>query len=284
MVGAALLGAAPCADLPALDRALDVAAKQPKTGSAEGALLQDRFAPIPVDAPEGDDPAAQLAFIRARLHALCALATAPTPRLVAPDPKRLTAILDRPELAQARSKNRELLQHWVELIWSWLSDLLESRGAGRFAEGTRALVLGLAAALIAVGAWRVLRMKRGKPAAKRSSPSHGSLRLDPPEDHLRRARAALEAEPREAIREGLLALLSVLERRRLARPDRVKTNGEMVAELPLRGAPVELIARISPLVTWYDRTFYSLAPVGVAEATAFVDSIAALRPGIEAGA
>jgi hypothetical protein len=110
------------------------------------------------------------------------------------------------------------------------------------------------------------------------------LRLDPPGDHLRRAQAALESDPREAIREGLLGLLSCLERRRLARPDRVKTNGEIVLELPVRGAPPELVAKVGPVVRWYDRTFYSLAPVPRQEASAFLKSVHGLRDELEAGA
>ena len=50
----------------------------------------------------------------------------------------------------------------------------------------------------------------------------------------------VEADPRGAIREGLFALLGALERRSLARPDRVRTNREMAEEVAQRGAAPEL--------------------------------------------
>jgi hypothetical protein len=105
------------------------------------------------------------------------------------------------------------------------------------------------------------------------------LKLDVPSAHLERARAALAGDPRRAIREGLLALLSHLERERLARPDRVKTNRELAQELPARGASPALAETVARLLAWYDAAFYSLEPVAPDAARRFVDEVAGLARG-----
>ncbi|MFP2933600.1 DUF4129 domain-containing protein, partial [Pyxidicoccus sp. 3LG] len=64
-----------------------------------------------------------------------------------------------------------------------------------------------------------------------------------------------------------------LEQRRLARPDRVKTNRELAAELPARGSPAPVVSEVERLVGWYDRAFYSLAPVPEDEAARFVTAV-----------
>jgi hypothetical protein len=94
---------------------------------------------------------------------------------------------------------------------------------------------------------------------------------------LQRARGALASNTREAIRQGLLALLSTLEERQLARPGRVKTNRELAAELPGRGAPPPLVQEVERLVRWYDRIFYSLSPVPPHEAASFVADVERLH-------
>ena len=91
-------------------------------------------------------------------------------------------------------------------------------------------------------------------------------------------------QPREAIREGLLALLSSLEAKRLARPDRVKTNRELVGELPGRGASAQLTGEVERLVRWYDRAFYSLEPVPPEDAARFVDEVERLHQGLAGAA
>lgn len=281
---AALLAASPCADLPATEHALAAAAQAPERWAAEQARLREAFAPLPLSPPPGADTSKQIAFTRERLQAYCAVTAAPQEAFAPPDRDRMREILARPELADATHNRGEWIEGWLRALWHWLRDLLGSKGAGEFANGTRAVVLGLAAAVVALGTWRVLRFRRGKRVAPSRAAAPVPLRLDPPGDHLGRARAALESDPREAIREGLLALLSCLERRRLARPDRVKTNGEIVLELPVRGASPELVAKVDPLVRWYDRTFYSLAPVPRQEASAFLASVVGLRDELEAGA
>lgn len=281
LLAAALLAASPCADLPAVDRALDAAAKAPAGWALEQARLREAFAPLPLTPPPDADTSKQLAFTRERLHAFCGFTSAPSEAFAPPDRARMREILSRPELAGARHNRGEWLEGLLRALWHWLRDLLGSKGAGTFANGTRAVVLGVATAVVVLGTWRVLRLRRAKRAAPSRPAAPEPLRLDPPGDHLGRAQAALESDPREAIREGLLALLSCLERRRLARPDRVKTNGEIVLELPGRGAPPELVAKVDPVVRWYDRTFYSLAPVPRQEATAFLTSIVGLRDELE---
>jgi hypothetical protein len=111
-----------------------------------------------------------------------------------------------------------------------------------------------------------------------------ALRLDSPGEHLARARTALASQPREAIREGLLALLSSLEAKRLARPDRVKTNRELVGELPGRGASAHLTGEVERLVGWYDRAFYSLEPVPADDAARFVAEVERLHQGLAGAA
>ena len=127
---------------------------------------------------------------------------------------------------------------------AWFDSFFESRGAESYSVIARFVVLFGAA--LAAG-WAALRLLSGKRRA--SSKTVGATRepaalaLEDPAAHLRRARAQLALDPRKAIREGLLSLLSVLERRRLARPDRVKTNRELARELPAHGAPAELTTR-----------------------------------------
>ncbi|MFL5348034.1 MAG: DUF4129 domain-containing protein, partial [Hyalangium sp.] len=193
-------------------------------------------------------------------------------------PDRLRAILDRPEFSQARKRNTDLLQRLLRQIDAWLSGFFQSRGAQSFAVVTRAVMLGLA---LAVGLWGLLWFRRWRrPAAapaRASTGAHAPLALDSPREHLQRAREALALDPREAIRQGLLGLLSTLEERKLARPDRVKTNRELAAELPGRGAPGPLVQEVERLVRWYDRTFYSLSPVPPEEASRFVADVERLH-------
>jgi Domain of unknown function (DUF4129) len=213
-----------------------------------------------------------------RLATICALKALPPPAGVAPDRAKLKAILDRPEFAQARGRGDDAMIRWIRRLKEWLDDLFQTRQAQSYSELTRTLVLGLALALVVAAALR-LRQRRQQALHARTTlaPGPEALRLDSPAEHLARAKAALATDAREAIREGLLGLLSGLERRRLARPDRVKTNRELAAELPTRGASPELTGRVAELLRWYDRTFYSLEPVPAAEAARFVESVGQLE-------
>ncbi|MBI3182042.1 MAG: DUF4129 domain-containing protein [Myxococcales bacterium] len=194
-----------------------------------------------------------------------------------PDRARLAAILDRPELANARRRSSGALALLLSRLWDWLYSLLGTSEAGSFSRAARTAVLAGALAVVIGGALRLLRARLRRPRPAAAKPHADRLKLEDPLEHLSRARAALGADAREAIRQGLFCLLSALEKRRLARPDRVKTNRELAAELPVRGATPELHAEVSELLRWYDRTFYSLEPVAAAEAARFVDDVGRLR-------
>jgi hypothetical protein len=196
------------------------------------------------------------------------------------DRPRLEEIYSRPEFARARLRNQGTIEQLLRRLRQWFESFFESKGAASYSEITRFLVLFLAAI---AALWAVLRLlsKRGagRAVSVGAAVASTALTLDDPLAHLARARSQLTADPRVAIREGLLALLSVLERRRLARPDRVKTNRELGRELPARGAPAELTARVESLLGWYDRTFYSLEAVPPAEAARFLDDVEQLSRG-----
>jgi Domain of unknown function (DUF4129) len=76
-----------------------------------------------------------------------------------------------------------------------------------------------------------------------------------------------------------LALVTWLERERLARADRAKTNRELVVELPSRGASNDVAARVARLVAEYDAAYYSLAPVSPQLAKHFINTLHALIAG-----
>ncbi len=275
-----LLASVPCTDLEADLRLLEDSAKERPAELpviVEG--LEARAGGMPLR-PPGDIPVEQLAGdVASRLREACALQAAQEQfPLTTSDPARLRAILDRPEFNQARRRNTDLLQQLMRQLDSWLDGFFQSRSAQSFAVATRAVVLGLA---LAVVLWVGLRLRRWRSAPKGSTPgavgASAPLALDSPAEHLGRARQTLSLDPREAIRQGLLALLSTLEERRLARPDRVKTNRELAAELPGRGAPAPLTQEVERLVRWYDCTFYSLSPVPPEEAARFVEDVARLH-------
>jgi hypothetical protein len=255
-------------------------------------------APAPCDAPEAEraallatagvpekmDEEERAGLLASRQEALCAaLAAPPAPAPAGQRPvnrARLKEILARPEFAHARAQDTDALGRFIARLQAWLDALFESTGAQRFAQGTRVVVLALAVAVVGGVVLRVLAVRHRRRGERGpAGPARGAeaLELQAPGEHLRRAREALSAEPREALRQGLLALLSSLERQRLARPDRVRTNREVAADLPRRGAPPELTAAVSALVGFYDRTFYSLQPPAPAEAARFVEEVAALE-------
>ena len=62
----------------------------------------------------------------------------------------------------------------------------------------------------------------------------------------------------------------------------MKTNRELVRELPDRGAPEPVSRRAGELFGWYDRTFYSLAPVSPDEARRFISEVEAFGRELEA--
>ncbi len=204
----------------------------------------------------------------------------------APDRAALAAVYDEPGFESARKRNEGALKAWLERALAWFKRVFETSGAAAYSNVTRFVVLVGAAV---VGAWSVAwllarRRRRAQPATQEVA--LGPLVFDDPSAHLARARSLVTVAPREALREGLLALLAQLERGRLARPDRVKTNRELARELPGRGASETLTAAVQAAVTSYDRAFYSQEPVAQAFAAKFVEEIAqaASRAKMEAGA
>lgn len=184
----------------------------------------------------------------------------------------LAAIYARPAFRGAHSSQASDL---FKRFKAWLEAIFETSGAETYSNVTRVVVLFLATFVVIAVVVRITgrRLQRVKaPEAQRAA----ALELDDPAEHLTRARALLGADPRASAREGLLAILAALERQRLARPDRVKTNRELARELPSRGATPELVEAVSSQLSWFDRAWYSLEPLDVARAGAFVDDAAAL--------
>lgn len=219
-------------------------------------------------------PAADDELPVAAQHALCGL-EARASDAAAPDRARLEDIFARDRYARSRASDTGSFKALLDRLRAWLTSIFESGGAQSFSQATRFLVLTVAGLLAAIGAARLFSRggsRRARRADDAASPT--ALELETPAEHLARARAALSTAPREAIREGLFALLSALEDARLARPDRVRTNRELVKELPTRGADAALVARVEPLMRWYDGAFYSLEPVPPDGAARFVDDVA----------
>jgi hypothetical protein len=276
-----LLASLPCPDLrDGAQRLEALAVDRPEEVAPLVKELEARAGGLPLGLPGDMPPGERAHTVAVRLREACALqdAAALLEPLAPGSRDRLQALLDRPEFAQARRRNTDLVQRLLRELEAWMDGFFQSRGAQSFAVATRAVMLGLALAVILWGLLRLRRWRRTPPpgagaAARGAAP----LELDSPREHLQRARAALVPEPREAIRQGLLALLSTLEERRLARPDRVKTNRELAAELPTRGAPAPLVQEVERLTRWYDQTFYSLAPVPAEEAARFVDDVERLH-------
>jgi hypothetical protein len=284
-----LLASVPCADLEANVRLLeDTSQSRPAELLVLVEGLEARAGGLPLR-PEGELPPDKLAkTVATRLREACALqektalSQEPVPE---PERARLRDILDRPEFSQARKRNTDLLQRLLRKLDTWLSGFFQSRGAQSFAVATRAIMLGIALAVVLFGVLRLRRWRRPAQAPAQAGPGASTaLVLDAPREHLQRARETLATDPREAIRQGLLGLLSTLEERQLARPDRVKTNRELAAELPGRGAPGPLVQEVERLVRWYDRAFYSLSPVPSEEAATFVAAVERLNASAPGGA
>jgi hypothetical protein len=234
--------------------------------------------PLLLQSERSLDPLARADLIERRARATCALQSRLSGISIQPANRdRLKQILDRPEFAGARMRNPDWLARWVRRLGEWLESLFEGQEAQSFAGFTRALVLGLALAAGAAGLIRLLRKVRAPSAAEPQAATAQPLLLEEPSVHLSLAQAALSTDAREAIRQGLLALLSWLEKRRLAQPNRAKTNRELVNDLPAHGASAKLSETVGTLLNWYDRAFYSLSVVPQREAGEFIDQISALQ-------
>lgn len=201
----------------------------------------------------------------------CGLLAAPAPAPTL-DRAALEAIYTRDGFERARQRNSGAFQAFLAQLKAWFDRFIGSSGAETYSNITRVLVLALA---LAIGLGVTLRLLNRRREARVKTPEQTarSLELDDPAVHRARAEGLLDSQPREAIREGLLSLLSSLERRRFARPDRVKTNRELADELPARGAPAEVVRAVAPLFSWFDRAFYSLDPVPPDEARRFLADV-----------
>jgi hypothetical protein len=207
-----------------------------------------------------------------RQAAACDLLDQPAPPSV--DRATLGPIFERSGFERARQRNSGAIQALLAQLKHWFERLFESSGAEAYSNVTRVVVLVLALVIGGGVTLRFLSRRRQRALATTPRPLLSpALVLDDPATHLARAETLLAAAPREAIREALLSLLSSLERRRFARPDRVKTNRELALELPTRGAPPELVSTVAPLFAWFDRAFYSLDAVVPVEARRFVDDV-----------
>jgi Domain of unknown function (DUF4129) len=284
------LAAVPCeGHARELQQLEELARTEPAELDAHLTALELRWEGLPLRSPDDETPTERLETATRRIQDACeqleasATTTAPLPRT---DPARLQEILARSEFAQARQRQGDLVQRLMRTLKIWLEELLQTREAQSFATSTRTavLVLGFAVALFAVLRLRHWRRGPARSGGNAGPGSAAALVLDSPGEHLARARVALGRQPREAIREGLLALLSSLETKRLARPDRVKTNRELVGELPGRGASAQLTGEVERLVRWYDRAFYSLEPVPTEDAARFVDEVERLHQGLAGAA
>lgn len=278
------LAALPCESAPReLQQLTELARGEPAALDAHLEALEPRWEGLPLRSPEDETPSERAETAARRIQAACAPAEAApdVPEARGTDPARLQEILSRPEFSLARQRQGDLFQRLMRELMALLEELLQTREAQSFATGTRTLVLVLGFAVVLFAVLRLRHWRRG-PARRGGETETGpaALELDSPGEHLARARAALGARPREAIREGLLALLSSLEAKRLARPDRVKTNRELVGELPARGASAQLTGEVERLVRWYDRAFYSLEPVPREDAARFVDEVERLHQGL----
>jgi len=288
MTGVVLLwlAALPCETLTQeSERLAAMAREQPEQLDAYLATVELRWEGLPLRSRKDASVEAHVESATLRLQEACARLAAPENApgpLPQGNPARLQEILSRPEFAQARQRQGDVLQRLMRALSDWLEELLQTQQAQSFATGTRTavLVLGFAVALFAVLRLRHWRRGPARRGAESGTGASAALVLDSPGEHLARARSALGSQPREAIREGLLALLSSLETKRLARPDRVKTNRELVGELPGRGASAQLTGEVERLVRWYDRAFYSLEPVPSEDAARFVDEVERLHQGL----
>ncbi|HYV46339.1 MAG TPA: DUF4129 domain-containing protein [Myxococcaceae bacterium] len=273
------MGSPPCDDVPGERAALEQAVKGEVHFSYIASALEERCgAPLAAGLKLDGPPAEAAEALGTRLEAFCARSRAEgRAALRVGDREHLDEILSRPEFSQARAADVDGLTRLSLWLTSWLEALFETRGALGFVRWTRVLVL-VAAIAVALGVgFRVagaLRRRRGR--RQEEVAREGRLELDAPSVHLERGGTMVEGDPRGAIREGLFALLGALERRSLARPDRVRTNREVAEEVAQRGAAPELSEQVRGLLGWYDRTYYSLERPAAPEAKRFLEDVGQL--------
>lgn len=204
---------------------------------------------------------------------LCALVRRPHAQpSTGPSVEALGELYTRPAFLKAHSGQAADV---LKRLKAWLETVFETSEAETYSNLTRVFVLVLAAFVVVATVARLAGRRLAK-RTKMQTPERRELELADPSQHLARARALASGDARAAAREGLLAILTALERQRLARPDRVKTNRELARELPERGASPELVVAVTTQLTWFDRAWYSLEPLDAARVNAFLDEASAL--------
>ncbi|MDP1918432.1 MAG: DUF4129 domain-containing protein [Myxococcales bacterium] len=203
---------------------------------------------------------------------LCALVQPGGQGSTGPSREALGELYSRPVFLKAHSGQAGDL---LKRLKAWLETVFETSEAETYSNLTRVFVLVLAAFVVVATVARLAGRRLAK-RTKTQTPERQELELADPSHHLARARGLAPSDARAAAREGLLAILAALERQRLARPDRVKTNRELARELPERGASPELVTAVTTQLTWFDRAWYSLEPLDAARVNAFLDEASAL--------
>jgi hypothetical protein len=278
LVAGMILASTPCEDVG--DRQQQIASAAASDNDLRVAidvLEGELHAPLLTPTERALPRAEQAHLASTRLAGACELARA-RPSQAGVDRDRLLSILERPELQHARDRQDLGTELWRR-FWEWVNALVALRATQQFSVATRRLVLALGLAVAIGAALRLIRRRR--PSARAAATPLGApvLELDDPAVHLTAARSALGSDRREAIRQALLGLLSALERRRWAHPDRVKTNRELADELSRRGAPPDVARRAEKLFSWFDAAFYSQREVPLDEASGFVADVTALVAG-----
>lgn len=221
-------------------------------------------------AEEGAARTAAAAAFRGALTRHCDLAAAPpAAEATAADRAVLAEILARPELSQARldpwAIRRALLR-----FWDWITELLGTQEAERYASLGRALFLGAAAAAaaLALGAVRRRRRAAGPRAPGPGAPPRSGLEQD---RSAQRAEEALRrGEAREAVRHALLSALAALERAGRIPRGRAFTNEELVRALT-PAASIPTSADLALLARAFDRAVYGGRTVELGEARLAVE-------------
>jgi hypothetical protein len=201
------------------------------------------------------------------------------PRRAQIDRSLLDRTYARPEFQSAKEED-EQADCISDLIETWLKGFFESGDSPGFSSFSRRVVLGLFVAIAATGlllALSRLRFRKARGAKPQSTPlTSGSPTAPHPTSHWERATRALATNPREAMRQGWLALLFRFEERRWLAPGRVETNREVGNHLAQRGAPTSLQEQVESLGQAFDVAFYSLAPVTPTDAEGFLSQVAKL--------
>jgi hypothetical protein len=142
-----------------------------------------------------------------------------------------------------------------------------SMSAGGFSAVGWMVLAGLAAAVLVVACLLFLQARRGpatetkpkpKPAREQQAASLSLSENRTAEEWWREAESlAAAGQYREAVRRLYLAVLFVLDRRRLLRYEPTRTNGEYVRQVRLaEEAPLELHASFERLTVLFERKWY----------------------------